>query len=62
MTYEQMLLTDLKEGPVHFTDKRTIGRRLPMLKQMEERGLITMRIVVVDDQESYLEIKLIEGT
>lgn len=62
MTYEQMLLADLKEGPVHFTNKRAIGRRLPMLKQMEDRGLITMGIVVVDDQESYLEVKLIEGT
>ena len=60
MTYEEMLLADLKEGPVHYTDKRVVGRRLGVLDDLLRRGLITMRIVEVDDQESYLEVKLCE--
>lgn len=58
MDYEQMLLSDLKEGPVHFTDKRAVGRRLDLLNRLQEQGKIAMRIVEVDDQESYFEVKL----
>jgi len=58
MKFEQMLLSDLKEGPVHFTDKRAVGRRLDLLNRLQEQGKIAMRIVEVDDQESYLEVKL----
>ena len=58
MSYEQMLLDDLKEGPVHFTNRRAVSRRLKLLQDMEKRGLITMQIIEVDEQESYLEVKL----
>lgn len=51
-------LADLKEGPVHYTDRRAVGRRLDILNDLEKRGLITMRIVEDGDQESYLEVKL----
>lgn len=60
MTYEQILLSDLKEGPIHFTDKRAVGKRLPLLQRLEKEGLIAMRIVEVDDQESYLEVRMAE--
>lgn len=58
MTYRKMLLADLREGPVHFTDKRVVGRRLPVLQQLEAEGKISMKLVEVDDQESYLEVRL----
>ena len=60
MTYRELLLTDLRDGPVHFTDKRAVGRRLELLQQLESEGLITMRLVDVDEQESYLEVRLKE--
>lgn len=60
MTYEQALLYDLQDGPVHFTDKRAVGRRMPVLNDLQSRGLITMELVEVDDQESYLEVRLKE--
>ncbi len=57
MSYEQMLLSDLKEGPVHFTDKRHVGIRMPLLQRLEKEGKISMEIVEVDEQESYLEVR-----
>ena len=61
MTYRDILLSDLYEGPIHFTDKRAVGRRLKLLQQLESEGLITMELVVVDEQESYLEVRLKEN-
>lgn len=61
MSYEEDLLECLQEGPVHYVDRRVVGKRIDLLTDMEKRGLITMRLVEVDDQESYLEVKLTEG-
>ncbi len=60
MSYRELLLSDLCEGPVRFTDKHALGRRLELLQQLEAEGLITMRLVDVDEQESYLEVRLKE--
>lgn len=57
MTYEEMLMEDLKEGPIHFTDKRALGRRIALLNDMQSRGLIEMELIEVDEQESYLEVR-----
>lgn len=62
MTYEQTLLSDLREGPIQYADKRVVGRRMPLLRKLEIQGLIIMEPVVVDDQESYLEVRLAETT
>lgn len=56
--YEEMLLSDLEEGPIHFTDKRAVGRRIKLLKRLESEGKITMELIEVDEQESYLEVRL----
>lgn len=56
--YEEMLLSDLEEGPIHFTDKRAVGRRIELLKRLESEGKITMELIQVDEQESYLEVRL----
>lgn len=56
--YEAMLLEDLKEGPIHFTDKRAVGRRIAILNNMRDRGLIDMELIEVDEQESYLEVRM----
>lgn len=61
MTYKQRLLDTLQYGPVHYTDKRVVGHRMMDLQDMESRGLITTRLVEIDEQESYLEVRLAEG-
>lgn len=57
MTYEEMLLDDLKQGPICFHDKRAVGKRIELLTDLQNRGLITMRMVEVDEQESYLVVE-----
>lgn len=62
MNYKDLVLSDLQEYDyLRYDDKRVIGRRLPVLQKMVDDGLITMRIVDVDEQESYLEVRLKGG-
>lgn len=62
MNYRELVLSDLQECDyLRYDDKRVVGRRLPVLQAMEDEGLITMRIVDVDEQESYLEVRLKGG-
>jgi len=58
MTYEQRLMEDLKEGPVCYYDKRSYGRRVSLLDRLEKEGKIIRKIIKVDDQESYMEVRL----
>ena len=62
MTYRERVLGWLCECDyLHFDDKRTVGWWMPVLQELEAEGLITMRLVDVDEQESYLEVRLKEN-
>lgn len=57
--YRDFVLSELEVCDyLRYDDKRVIGRRLPVLQAMEDEGIIVMRIVEVDEQESYLEVRL----
>jgi len=59
MNYADQLLEDLRVYDyARYYDKRVVGLRMPVLQQLEEEGKITMKLVEVDDQESYLEVRL----
>lgn len=56
--YKALILQDLHRCDyLRYDDKRVVGKRLPLLLQLESEGLITMQVMDVDKQESYLEIR-----
>jgi hypothetical protein len=54
---EEEILKDLEDGPIFFYDKRSVGKWMPLLLDLHKRDLIDMELIVVDEQESYLEVK-----
>ena len=62
MTYREQVLDDLRICDfLRYDDKRVVGQRMPVLQELEAKGLIVMRLVDVDEQESYLEVRLKEN-
>ena len=56
------MLSDLREYDyLRYDDKRVVGKRMPVLQKLQEEGKITMKLVLVDEQESYLEVRLAKG-
>ena len=62
MTYREQVLGWLCECDyLRYDDKSAVGWWMPVLQKLEAEGLITMELVEVDEQESYLEVRLKGG-
>ena len=54
---EVILGTLQASGYIYFDDKRLLGKWIGTLKALEVEGLITMRLVQVDEQSARLEVR-----